>query len=114
MGDKVFRTEAKAEGEGIHLCRSPLPLTLSTLTGQRRGLRKLYPITGIIQRTVLRITQSHICGCLRLFVATPASSEPGKERLKQLGREIRVRGTRNQDTDPFSRPKKEVTHCQTI
>lgn len=52
--------------------------TLSTLIGQSMGLRKLYPIKGIKQRTELRTRHNHICGWLRPFLATP-------RKLKTLG-----------------------------
>lgn len=86
-GGQGFQNGGQDRGDGeFHLCRVPLPLTLSTLTGQRINLRKLYPITGIMQRTVLSTRHSHICGWLRMFLATPTNSEPGKERVKiELG-----------------------------
>lgn len=64
---------------------------------------------------VLSTRHSHICGWLKMFLATPANSEPGKERVKQLGEGDRVRGGRNQQgTASFSRPKKSVPDFQTV
>lgn len=78
--------EATSKGLVGSICRgSLLPLTLSTLMGQSSGLRKLYPIKGIIQRTVLRMRHSHICGWVRLFLATPVGRQPREKRLKSLG-----------------------------
>lgn len=41
-GGQGFQNGGQGKGDGeSHLCRVPLPLTLSTLTGQRSNLRKL-------------------------------------------------------------------------
>lgn len=84
MGDRVFIHRSKGkEGHELYLGRFPVPLTLSTLTGQNSGLRNWYPITGNIQRTTLRTITSHICGRFRVFLATPVNNEPeGKGRTR--------------------------------
>lgn len=42
-------------------------------------MRNWYPITGNMQRIMLRITLSHICGRFRVFLATPVNKEPERE-----------------------------------
>lgn len=59
--------------------RFPVALTMFMLTGQICGLRNWYPIKGNIQRMMQRTRLSHICGSIRVFLATPVNNEPRGE-----------------------------------